>query len=203
VQTVLRLQDGQPLLLEKGLGRGHVLFFTSSADRDWTDLPTHTAYVPLLHGLISYAAQLSTAAPRPEVFLPGPLRLPGRAEDVGATLAIRAPDGREYLERYVAAGDRASVTIETYTIPGIYHVTTPVETDFVAVQATRVESDFIKLRLADVRAHFHPLPVTLEEETTFGQTVASTILPTRELASMVLLLLVAVLMVENVCANRF
>jgi hypothetical protein len=42
----------------------------------------------------------------------------------------------------------------------------------------------------------------LEEEETLGQAAAGSALPTRELASLVLLTLVVVLAVENVCANR-
>jgi hypothetical protein len=202
-RALLSFSNGHPLLIEKGLGRGRVLFFTSSADRDWTDLPSRTAYVPLLHGLVAYAAQLSAATQRPEVFLPAPARLSGRAEDVGATLTIHTPDGHERLSRYAADGEQSVVAIEDLAVPGIYRLLTPVGDDLLTVQATRAESNFLKLQLADLQTRFQPLSIVLEEEALLGHSTASTALPAQELAGFLLLTLIVVLVVENLCANRF
>ena len=81
-------------------------------------------------------------------------------------------------------------------------MTTPGGDDVVTVNGTRAESNFDKLSLADVQARFRPLAIALQEEETVGQTPGDQTLPTQELAGMLLLALVAVLMVENVCANR-
>jgi hypothetical protein len=202
-RALLSFSNGHPLLIEKGLGRGRVLFFTSSADRDWTDLPSRTAYVPLLHGLVAYAAQLSAATQRPEVFLPAPAHLLGRAEDVGATLTIHTPDGHERLSRYAADGEQSVVALEDLTVPGIYRLLTPVGDDLLTVQATRAESNFTKLQLADLQTRFQPLSIVLEEEAMLGHSTASTALPAQELAGFLLLTLIVVLVTENLCANRF
>lgn len=201
-RVLLTLQDGRPLLVDKDLGRGRVLFFAASADRDWTDLPTRTAYVPLIHGLIGYAAHLSAAAQRPGALMPEPTRLLGRAEDDGTTVTIRTPDGQERLTRYTRDGTPTVASYASYTVPGIYRLATSAGNDFLAVNGTRAESNFEKIQAADLQARWRPLSVVIEEEEALGQAAVGSALPTRELASLILLTLVGVLAVENVCANR-
>jgi len=50
-RVLMRLADGTPLLLERALGSGRVLLFTSSLDKEWNDLPLQPAFVPLMAGI--------------------------------------------------------------------------------------------------------------------------------------------------------
>jgi hypothetical protein len=54
--VLARLEQGQPLLLERAVGNGRVLVFASSLDREWTDLPLQPVYVPFIAGVASYLA---------------------------------------------------------------------------------------------------------------------------------------------------
>jgi hypothetical protein len=54
--VLARLDQGDPLLLERALGNGRVLVFASSLDREWTDLPLQPVFVPLIAGLSEYLA---------------------------------------------------------------------------------------------------------------------------------------------------
>ena len=201
--VLLSYDDGRPFLLERSLGRGRVLLFTSTADRDWTDLPTRIAYVPLVHSLVGYAAQLSQAAQRPQVFLPGPTAMRIQGAQEGGSLTILTPDGKELLSRFAAREGVIEAPVTEYTVPGIYRLNAGADTDYLAVNATRAESDFTKLQQPDLQARWQPLSVILEEEAALGeQADDGTALPGREIAGILLLSLVAVLMVENVCANR-
>ena len=201
-EVLLSYEDGRPFLLQRSLGRGRVLLFTSTADRDWTDLPTRIAYVPLVHSLMGYAAQLSEAAQRPQVFLPGPasVRIPGAQE--GGSLAIFTPDGKELLSRFVSGDGAIEAPVTEYTVPGIYRLSAGAELDYLAVNATRFESDFAKLQQPDLLKRWQPMSVILQEESALGEQADGATLPGREMAGILLLSLVAVLMVENVCANR-
>ena len=87
-------------------------------------------------------------------------------------------------------------------MPGIYRLGTNADTDYLAVNATRAESDFAKLQQPDLEARWQPLSVIVEEEAALGEQADGGPLPGREIAGILLLSLVAVLMVENVCANR-
>ena len=200
--VLLSYEDGRPFLLEGSLGRGRVLLFTSTADRDWTDLPTRIAYVPLVHSLMGYAAQLSEAAQRSQVFLPGPtsVRMPGAQE--GGSLAIFTPDGKELVSRFVNRDGVVEAPVTEYTVPGIYRLNAGTDPDYLAVNATRAESDFAKLQQPDLQKRWEPMSVILQEESDLGENADGATLPGREMAGLLLLSLVAVLMVENVCANR-
>ena len=46
--------DGGPALLERTIGQGRVLFWTTSIDFDWSDFPIRTAYLPFIHRVLSY-----------------------------------------------------------------------------------------------------------------------------------------------------
>lgn len=50
-QVIARLDDGAPLLVERPVGTGRILVWALSLDANWTDLPFHPLWVPLLHQL--------------------------------------------------------------------------------------------------------------------------------------------------------
>ena len=53
-RVLMRLADGTPLLVDRALGSGRVLLFTSSLDKEWNDLPLQPAFVPLMAGIANY-----------------------------------------------------------------------------------------------------------------------------------------------------
>lgn len=55
--VVLSFESGAPALLERSLGRGRVMLFTSTLDRDWNDLPIQPAFLPLLQQIVRYLAR--------------------------------------------------------------------------------------------------------------------------------------------------
>jgi hypothetical protein len=46
--VVLRYENGAPALVEAEIGRGRVLLLTTTADREWTDLPIRPGFLPLV-----------------------------------------------------------------------------------------------------------------------------------------------------------
>jgi len=53
-RVLIRLENGDPLLLERPLGNGRLLVYTSSLDREWNDLPKEPAFVAFVAGLSDY-----------------------------------------------------------------------------------------------------------------------------------------------------
>ena len=47
-RVLASFSDGAPMLLSRSLDRGRLLLLTTSVDRDWTDLPFKSSYLPLL-----------------------------------------------------------------------------------------------------------------------------------------------------------
>ncbi len=57
-ETVLaRLAGGDPLILHKAFGRGHVILVTTAATTDWTTLPVRHLFLPLLVRIVHLAAR--------------------------------------------------------------------------------------------------------------------------------------------------
>jgi Aerotolerance regulator N-terminal/von Willebrand factor type A domain len=54
VQTIARFDDGQPALVERRLGTGRVLLWTSTLDTVWTDLALKPIFVPFVHRIVRY-----------------------------------------------------------------------------------------------------------------------------------------------------
>src|SRR5260370_441988 len=54
--VLMRANTGSPLLVEKAFGKGRVVLFASSCDRDWTNFPVRPAYVPWIYRLVGYPA---------------------------------------------------------------------------------------------------------------------------------------------------
>lgn len=56
-RTLASWGDGGPALVERRIGRGAVLLWTTTVDWDWTDLPIRTTYLPFVRRVVEYLAQ--------------------------------------------------------------------------------------------------------------------------------------------------
>jgi hypothetical protein len=129
-RVLIRLDDGAPLLIERTVGAGRVLLFTSSLDREWNDLPVQPVYVPFVAGLANH--------------LLGGAGFTSEAE-LGSTLAVRAlglaggqifdPRGQKALG--LGAGSEDVLLDQV----GFYEVVGGGNTELVAVNFDPRESD--------------------------------------------------------------
>jgi Aerotolerance regulator N-terminal/von Willebrand factor type A domain len=107
VSTLARFDDGQPALVERRVGTGRVLLWTSTLDTTWTDLALKPVFVPFVHRVVRYLG--AYREPRPwrtvgDVVDPG-LQAPARGSDVsrvaltpsGSRISLDG-DGPEVLE---------------------------------------------------------------------------------------------------------
>ncbi len=116
--TLLRLSTGEPLLVERRLDEGRVLLWTSTIDRDWTDLPLRSAYLPL----VQQAAR--TLAGRSG-------RRGGAAHAVGDEIQLPVPAGTTRVVLHGPGRRRMAVVPEgrvarfpDATEPGVYRAFT-------------------------------------------------------------------------------
>jgi hypothetical protein len=129
-RVLIRLDDGAPLLIERTLGAGRVLLFTSSLGREWNDLPVQPVFVPFVAGLANH--------------LLGGAGFTSEAE-LGSTLAVRAlglaggqifdPRGQKALG--LGAGSEDVLLDQV----GFYEVVGGGNTELVAVNFDPRESD--------------------------------------------------------------
>ena len=92
-RVLASFDDGAPALLEARRGKGRVLLFTSSADRDWTDWPIRTSFLPAFQRFAGWLAGGLDDRREP----PGKVGEARtiRLEEGEELAALVGPDGRE------------------------------------------------------------------------------------------------------------
>ena len=110
--------DGNPALFEKVYGNGRVLCFTSTIDREWTDLPIHGVYLPFLYEAIKYLA-LKRTDEKPDYRIGDLVELGGYQLPSGTEVAIFNPMGEETRTEINESG---GVIHDATAQPGIYSV---------------------------------------------------------------------------------
>jgi hypothetical protein len=88
-------RDGSPALVERRLGRGTIVCFTSSADRQWSDWPRSRLFLPLVYQLLGYQTGLTAGGRVRPIVLEGNATTPpgGTALPADAAPGIVAGDG--------------------------------------------------------------------------------------------------------------
>lgn len=94
--TVLaRLNDGTPLVLERQLGEGKVLVFTSTFDNVTNDLPLHASWVPFVERSAAYLA--GSGAEQPVNLVVDSYVELRTADNKSAAAEVLDPDGKRLL----------------------------------------------------------------------------------------------------------
>ncbi len=119
-RVVASLTNGAPLIAEKRVEAGRVLFVTTTLDRDWTDLPIRSGFVPFVITAMRYlAGRLDAAPPATSVVVGAPLVVAVRPDRT--RVSVRGPDGRRHELPFTPKVDR-SVSFDGTRRPGLYEV---------------------------------------------------------------------------------
>jgi len=98
--TLASYDDGAPALIEKRLGAGRVLLYTSSASRTWTDWPIRVSFLPVLQQAVSWLADaIEQRQPTPAL--------------VGEERTLAAPSGTRVEKVLGPAGEGLPLRRET------------------------------------------------------------------------------------------
>jgi hypothetical protein len=134
-RVIARLTNQAPLLLEKQVGEGRVLVFTSTFDNISNDLPLHTAFVPFVEESARY---LGGQQDRSTNLAAGSYIELRSAKDQGAAIDVIDPDGKHPFSLKEAT---TSQTLQV-TREGFYEIhRANGRQEMVAVHADRRESD--------------------------------------------------------------
>jgi hypothetical protein len=188
-RVLMHLADGTPLLVERGLGDGRVLLFTSSLDREWNDLPVQPAFVPLMAGIANH--------------LLGGAGFTSEA-DLGTTLAVRAlglSGGQIFDPRGEAAlglgAGGADVLLDQV---GFYEVVGGGTTEVVAVNFDPRESDLTPVDAATLE-RWRGLGVRLGEQAAPVAVAASEETVPSSLGPWLVILLLILVVMESAVGN--
>jgi hypothetical protein len=99
-RVLARLTDRTPLILEKKIGEGRALVFTSTFDNISNDLPLHASFVPFVEQSASYLSGIDQTAADFAVDSYVDLH---SAKDQGAAVEVVDPDGKRPLSLREAA----------------------------------------------------------------------------------------------------
>jgi hypothetical protein len=120
-EVLLRYTDGLPALLERRVGDGRVVMFTSSIDDDWTDLPVRSIFVPLMHQFARSLTGTLLLDGRKTVDVRAPIHLPA-PPDPDDDAWVERPDGRRIpVDRGAADADGRVSFLDT-DFPGHYRL---------------------------------------------------------------------------------
>ena len=142
--VILSFDNGEAALLEKKIGKGRVLLFTSSLDMQWNNLPRQGMYVPLVHEMLRYLAVYEEKRPSYTIGEPVRLLLP-----VGNAVRVTGPNGAETILTSTRGDD---VFYQATDRPGFYDVRGRQEKDVLAVNVSSAESDLTFVDPAQIRA---------------------------------------------------
>ncbi|MGH7140375.1 MAG: beta-galactosidase trimerization domain-containing protein, partial [Pirellulales bacterium] len=103
-RVLATFRDGKPALVERQLGKGTVVWFASSADRQWSDWPRSRLYLPFVYQLLGYQTGLTAGGRVREAVLEGKTELaddaaPGIVARDGYTLVINTSPRESETER--------------------------------------------------------------------------------------------------------
>ena len=203
-KPLIALANGEPLLLEQKVGAGKVMLLTTSADRDWSDLPVKTVYLPLMQSLAQYLAggKRGSLDGGIAVGTAKELSLPPSA--VGKILRVTKPDKRNADIPIAGAKERAVATVENNDRAGIYRLALPAGAEkdgapqLYAVNAPFLESRLDEISAGEIQAKLKPIRaevIAVEALQAGGQRV--------DLALPLLALLIVTLLIEGWLGQRF
>ncbi len=184
-----------PFLIERRLGQGKVLVYTSTFSTRWTDFPINELYVPFLYQLARYACSASEAQHQYTVGEVVPVK--GRPDE---EWDVRTPDGKVFKVAIDASGTGFFRETET---PGQYVAARGRTTFPFSVNVDPRES---VLETRDEEEAYVAVVGTSEELATSPEQAAALIVEDEErkqkLWRYVLMLIVGLFVVETVLANR-
>ncbi len=163
-RTLASFDDGAPALVERKLGKGRVMLFTSALDRAWSDLPIRAGFLPLMQRLMGFLSRTLEVAH-------------GEALRVGEVKAFQMPFARSLREVVSPDGEHFALEVPAEAsagqrfaatgTPGIYAVSGMKQGtrarlphfDF-AVNVDPAEGDLTRLEVDAFRAWFGKESVT-------------------------------------------
>jgi Aerotolerance regulator N-terminal/von Willebrand factor type A domain len=147
-----------PAITLQTLGSGRVLFFSTTADAQWTTLPAKPVYVPLMHELLRGAIVPDdlwmnlTVGQR--------LALPERIKLTAAPV-LNMPDGQKMALQLTEATP-AVYQSSVLSRPGVYTLNVGSDTYPIAVNPPTEEADVRTESVSAVRAIFGDVPMEIE-----------------------------------------
>lgn len=144
----MKLDNGDPFLIARGVGKGLVMQFTNPLDGDWGTLIGKNDFVPFLHEMV-FAVAAARTGRNADVGVPLATTIPA---DWPADLVFDGPDGKPLPAEISGEGAERIARSPVTTLPGTYrlHPKQPGQAaELFVVQSDRSESNLSSLEPVD------------------------------------------------------
>ncbi|MFQ5862602.1 MAG: BatA domain-containing protein [Candidatus Brocadiales bacterium] len=124
VTNIISYSNGAPALLEMPYGKGRSMTFTSTIDRDWTNLPVKPIFLPLVQQICRYMTGNLIETTTRDILVGEDWELPFYTRDKADAVEILDPKGNlgRPISKQTTLG-RSLVFSETH-FPGVYKLRT-------------------------------------------------------------------------------
>jgi hypothetical protein len=154
---------GDPVLIEKPIGRGKVLLFTSTADREWNDMVVNPAYPMMLQQLVTYLSAREYEGP---LLVGDAMVVTVDGDQAGADVSFEDAAGHVELVPAIRKADRTAASLPRAETVGFYTVRHNMSRPPItlAVNPDTTESDVRGLDRDALRTAMKGLPVNVAVE---------------------------------------
>ncbi|WP_417744896.1 BatA domain-containing protein [Rosistilla oblonga] len=121
--TLIRLDSGDPLWVEKPVGKGFVMACATTADADWNNLPLRPVFLPLVQQLVTSIA--TRGVPASNLTAGETLVALYDAAAADTTQVLSFPGNKQRSLRPVADQQRSVIRFAGTNQPGLYTLTQP------------------------------------------------------------------------------
>ena len=153
---LLFLAGGDPLVLERQVGRGKVLLMTTAIDRSWSNLAINPTFPILLQQSVTY---LTRAPHEQQITVPEALVLPLPLMSAGEEMTVILPDGDEHTNSVEMRRGKTFIQSEPLTIAGFYELVGADTPLTVAANIDHTESDVKVITQEDMELSMSELPL--------------------------------------------
>ncbi|MFQ5715882.1 MAG: hypothetical protein ACE5GQ_02145, partial [Nitrospinales bacterium] len=116
-QVPMRFQDESPAVIESEFGKGKVILFVSTVDRDWNDFPIQPTFLPWIQRWVKYSARSLESLSREDLLVGQPFTF---EKEEAASVFVQTPQGS--VAPMVSGGSPNQVAFEDTFRPGVYSV---------------------------------------------------------------------------------
>ena len=191
-----------PLLSEKRIGRGKVLLWTTTADREWNEMVVHPLYPILMNETVTYLTEQAYERP---VTVGQALAIPLPTDVARDSATVTLPDGAETSAGVEKRDGQALIRFANTEQPG-FHAIKPAKDAaaiFAAVNVDAGESDVACMETEAIGKHLSGLPLRVMGEQEGLSDAIRTTRQGREFWRILLTAGLALLVIESLLAHRF
>ena len=157
--VLARYGNGDVAIAESTLLPGRVLYFTSSLDPTWSDLPLTGAYLPLLHEAVRYLSETGAQVAQ-DLDVGDGTKVPLAQMPGGGAVTLTSPDGTLRAAGIETVSGRYALELPEADVPGFWTFVSARDETLAVVAAsipssesdpTRLAADIVQERLAGNR----------------------------------------------------